>query len=408
MKKQSLKLFSLFLAACMLFAVLPPAARAETVKTGDVIVFGGYPQTLVTDSAVLDALNKLEKRWNTYRYYDNKTNQLDGNMKPGDWMRYADVTCDGEKYRAVTFDYYRPTSTQSWAANPIKPEHSSYQDENGYAPGNVYYFKYESLKWRVLDAASGLVFCESGIDAQAFHNTVFYNKDDSKYYHNASSDINISSYEFSSVRQWLQNDFYNTAFSPEEQALIGSTALEGETMRDKIFLLSAEEAGNDAYGFYNQTRQVVGTDYAKCQGLHDYENGYISWWLRTPGQTTSGASSVSQNGFVYTTPCNAWLIYLGILPAFRFASGVEESVNPKGGNGVIAPVTGDPDGDGTVTASDARLALRRAVDLETYAASSAEFVSCDIDGDGTVTASDARIILRIAVDLETADKYIKP
>ena len=61
---------------------------------------------------------------------------------------------------------------------------------------------------------------------------------------------------------------------------------------------------------------------------------------------------------------------------------------------------GDPDGDGEPTAADARLALRRAVGLETYAPGSAEFIACDVDGDNDVTAADARLILRAAVGLE--------
>ena len=61
---------------------------------------------------------------------------------------------------------------------------------------------------------------------------------------------------------------------------------------------------------------------------------------------------------------------------------------------------GDVDNDTKITASDARLALRRAVDLETYAPGSREFRACDVDKDGSVTANDARSILRAAVDLE--------
>ncbi|MBR5411174.1 MAG: alkaline phosphatase [Clostridia bacterium] len=61
---------------------------------------------------------------------------------------------------------------------------------------------------------------------------------------------------------------------------------------------------------------------------------------------------------------------------------------------------GDVDGDGDVTAADARLALRAAVGLEEFEPGSAEFLSADMDGDGVITAADARQILRIAVDAE--------
>ena len=61
---------------------------------------------------------------------------------------------------------------------------------------------------------------------------------------------------------------------------------------------------------------------------------------------------------------------------------------------------GDVDFDGEITAADARLALRRAVELETYAPGSDEFIACNVDKDAEVTAADARLILRAAVELE--------
>lgn len=60
---------------------------------------------------------------------------------------------------------------------------------------------------------------------------------------------------------------------------------------------------------------------------------------------------------------------------------------------------GDPDGDGkTATASDARAALRFAVQLDTPTA--VEKAAADVNNDGTVTAEDARHILRASVGLE--------
>ena len=61
---------------------------------------------------------------------------------------------------------------------------------------------------------------------------------------------------------------------------------------------------------------------------------------------------------------------------------------------------GDVDDDGKVTAADARLALRAAVGLETYAPGSRAFLAADVDFDGLLTAGDARAILRAAVGLE--------
>ena len=63
-------------------------------------------------------------------------------------------------------------------------------------------------------------------------------------------------------------------------------------------------------------------------------------------------------------------------------------------------VKGDNDGDGRITASDARLALRCAVGLETFEPGSAQFIASNVDDDDKITAADARLILRAAVGLE--------
>ena len=64
-----------------------------------------------------------------------------------------------------------------------------------------------------------------------------------------------------------------------------------------------------------------------------------------------------------------------------------------------AAAKGDVDGDGRVTASDARLALRASVGLESYAVGSVKYTAADYNSDGKITAEDARAILRISVGL---------
>ncbi len=60
---------------------------------------------------------------------------------------------------------------------------------------------------------------------------------------------------------------------------------------------------------------------------------------------------------------------------------------------------GDVDADGTISATDARLALRASVNLEQLTANQTK--AADADKDGTVAAADARLILRASVGLET-------
>ena len=60
-----------------------------------------------------------------------------------------------------------------------------------------------------------------------------------------------------------------------------------------------------------------------------------------------------------------------------------------------AAAVGDADGDGRVTAGDARLVLRASVGLE-----ETDLARMDADADGEVSAADARLVLRFTVGLE--------
>ncbi len=60
---------------------------------------------------------------------------------------------------------------------------------------------------------------------------------------------------------------------------------------------------------------------------------------------------------------------------------------------------GDVDGNKTITAADARLALRASVELEKLDATQTK--AADVDGNAGISAADARLILRTSVGLET-------
>lgn len=272
------------------------------------ITLGSYPQTRVTDEATLNALgDKLPtfQEWysSSYKYYRGTGRMT--SMKPEDFMYYWDVTLKGEKYRCVLITDYRPKETcvTSSAQN-------SWQDENGYTPG-IYWFKFEPLKWRVLDKETGYIMCESIIDSQPFNNTLYQKAGNTySYYSDPSCIYAANDYAASSVRAWLNNDFYNTAFSAADKTAIGTSKLngfnsyytdnglyeDGGYLYDKISLLSGGEALNK-YGFIGNyqksdpARLAQGTDYAKCQGLYvaNYtDNEYMSkytgnsdWLLRS-------------------------------------------------------------------------------------------------------------------------------
>ena len=298
-----------------------------SIHTGDTLLYGTYPQTQVTDETLIAALDAQEKTWASYRYYsgtsmDEYARSFNGQMKPGDWMRFADFTYNGEKYRAVVFEEYRPGRTgHSFARN------DSTVMRNGFSKNTVYYFKYEPLAWRVLDPATGLVMCENMIDAQPYQNMIYnynaayYGSTYGNFYQGVDSDVYCSDYVTSHVRAFLNDDFYNTAFSADQKANIKTTVLDNSaavstynsaSTADKVFLISYSEAQNSAYGFTsNASRCLYPTDYALSQGC--ISPGY-SWWLRTPGSQSYLACSVRDNGAVNNngTVCDT---FYGVCPA---------------------------------------------------------------------------------------------
>ena len=304
-----------------------------TEATGTIINFGSYPQSKVTDSATLKKLDNASKQWESYEYYSGTGDWDDGNMEPSDYMKYADIKLGGSKYRAVTFSEYRPYYTGYTSSSS-----NTYQNDNGYYTGNVYYFKYEPLKWRVLDASTGLVVCDSVIDSQAYNN---YNlRDADGYYWGDSNKMHYASnWEYSSLRAWLNNDFYNTAFSKMQQDRIKELTRENKSTydskydsnptSDKITLLSYWDVLNTSYGFsssrsaYDTARQRKSTDYAQCQGCYTRSDsssysGNSWWWLRSPSYSHD-ASAVYNDGWANYDRYyyNVNYTNLGVLPALN-------------------------------------------------------------------------------------------
>ena len=355
------KLGILFTTVIMIMLVaLSASANDNVYKVGDIIQFGTYPQTEVKDEALIAELNALAPEWNrwtSYGYYSGTDDY--GSMVQGDWMRYVDIKHDGNKYRGVKFTQYRPYGTNFTSLD-------RHQDANGYSTNTVYWFIFEPIDWRVLDPATGLVMCETIIDSQPYSNTVYFNssESDSTYaYFNDSSYKNYASdYETSSIRQWLNDVFYNTAFTDSEKKEINTTtlnndgyntsygttgyeALDSDPTNDKIFLLSYNEARNSDFGFdsnkyeCDKARQAQGSDYAQSQGLYVYNNRSY-WLLRSPGGYSRQCCRVKSSGD--SDDCSVVdRTADGVRPALRFNLS-SEIFQPEHQHSYISRITTEP------------------------------------------------------------------
>ena len=177
MRKTIKRIFASLLTVVMLLSAAPltgfdfEAEAAETTyKTGDIIEFGSYPQSEVKDAALIKKLDGVSKTWVSYDYYSG-TGGLN-TMKQSDYMKYSDLSYNGNTYRAVIFSQYRPNKTVYECSSS-----NSEQYYNGYFTDKIYYFKYEPIKWKVLSPKDGIVISEKIIDSQSFSNTIYYNGD---------------------------------------------------------------------------------------------------------------------------------------------------------------------------------------------------------------------------------------
>lgn len=346
MKRYFKKLTAFLLSALMLFGVVSgiriEANAAVKYKQKEIIKFGSYPQSEVTDTALLSKLNDLELDWVSYGYYTG--NGSLGGMVQSDYMKYADVSYGGSKYRAVTFTQYRPTYVK-YAADETG-EHSR-QDDNGYNINNVYWFKYEPLEWKIIDPVNGLVMCQSIIDSQPISATVY-----SGYYNNIAEDFNkryICDYKSSSLRAWLNGDFYNLAFTDAERAEIQLTHLDstasnvyyGHASDDYIYFLTTDDVVNsdltfsDNRYFSSSTRQASGTDYAKSQGLYvtnapgEDDDGMSRWWLRNPyDRSRDSVHIVTADGYS-PTGTDAANTDVGVRPVMRLGMVIDANKKYK-------------------------------------------------------------------------------
>ncbi len=295
--------------------------------SGTKIILGSYPQSLVTDTELLNSLNSLDLKWN---YFSNSGN---GSANAINCMNYADTEFQSKEYRAVKITNYRPYYSENSSTKD-----NSYQDENGYYTGITYWFEYKPLVWSVFNREEGILLCDSVIDSQPFSNSIYLfdsngdsSVDKNEYYNNKEHTVKLNDYETSSVREWLNNDFYHSTFSEEEKNIlytrlnsntpILSQAEYADTL-DSVFLLSYEEISDSSLpvNFVNGLSVVASaTDYAKCQGIKTFTgSSCVYWWLRTAYESSAFNCTVSYNGRI-GSPNQTWssATCYGIRPAIK-------------------------------------------------------------------------------------------
>jgi len=297
----------------ILYAKWETATTTTTVEQaykidGDYLYFGSYPQTDVTNEKSAD-LNEYAKfpfntsnGWISYKYYSSGI--------VADLMVYKDVDVNNDgmyDYRGIYINSYRADNTEE------NGETYNYQKTNKYKKEEkIYWFKWEPIKWKIIDTngAKANILADLVLDSQDYNHTrdVRNIKGETVYSNN---------YEHSSIRRWLNETFYEKAFTINEKNIINEAICnngvesanpydnslgfnEGkndyvcDNTNDKVWLLSTQEATRVS----ENIRRKTATDYAKSQGAR-IESGRCSWLLRSPcyvGQFS--VQRVQQGGYI--------------------------------------------------------------------------------------------------------------
>ncbi len=267
-----------------------PNAVGGYRTTWDCIWFGSYPQAEIVESAEDYAEVDKSGLKSGDIIEDAQLYQELSTRDNSDWDENNDIVVGNDTYHRISW-------SDAQKQDPNVDE-TYYQWTTQY--DKYHFFKYEPVKWRVLKVDGNQVKLLSDIvlDAQQYN----------------SEQTESVTWENSTVRSWLNGDFFNRAFSQEEQSAVIDTNVtngEGENnTTDKIFLMSEKEASDSSEGFApraqerSETRWSKSSTYAKAMGVKfytdKYENGVnvggSSWWMRAPAGSSADVGLITTNG----------------------------------------------------------------------------------------------------------------
>ena len=141
-------------------------------------------------------------------------------------------------------------------------------------------------------------------------------------YHDTWADM---TWEKCSLRSWLNIDFLEKAFSPEERkSIVSSTVVNrdnsgnpgGAVTNDQVFILDISEL--EQYFDSDEDRRAGATDYAQSQGVFvDQKRDACWYWVRNPGDSPRYAVYVNCLGDILERGSLVFGNTFGVRPAIR-------------------------------------------------------------------------------------------
>ena len=229
------------------------AANPELEVNDNIVEVGKYPQTVVKSSSDL---------------FDDIVEEAKGDLVPG-----KDYEHKGEKYR-----YYPAIHSTEGGGK--------YEDGTSVKDGPAFY-KFEPIKWHLYnkDTANNKAYLYAVyiMDVKVFQQNI--EVDGTNEGHVAGKPgVAANDWEESTMREFLNGDFYNDSFSESERNFILENSTKanssGVKVKDKVTLMTADDytTNKDKSKF-----ETKASDYAKGRTLHYHFHSY-DWsffWLNS-------------------------------------------------------------------------------------------------------------------------------
>ena len=192
-------------------------------------------------------------------------------------------------------DYLKKGNTVAVSEKRVKWDTVTFGNYNG-----------KPLKWRVLSV--------DGNDAFLVTDDVI----GKKKYNDAEGE---TTWKDCSLRKWLNEDFYDSTFTEEEQGMIIPTTVKNENKyynilqedtTDKVSLLSIDDVTDSNYGFFD-TYTVA----AESRTIYDSDGEGMPWWLRSPGLSNNSVTTVIFNGSLVEEGYSVDNIDVSVRPAIH-------------------------------------------------------------------------------------------
>lgn len=281
--------------------VSPQTDTSDKSPNREYMTFGSYPQTEIISSLPFDSVD-------------------DYAIETGDFI------VDSVLIETLERACFENDVTTVGGVRYIRCLHAAADEKQHYRSfGNAYhYFRFDPVKWRILRREDGRIYL---LSAKSL---------DCRIFNESSRHV---SWENSSLRRFLNEEFYHSAFSHEERKRILACrnenrdnlffeASSGENTWDYVTVPSEEDVFHTEKSLENgfryfsfeqdDARKIASSMYSKFMGTwwspSDSGKGNCYWFLRTSGYNTSNIVYVSENGDILNRGCYVSVPDGGIVP----------------------------------------------------------------------------------------------